>query len=158
MCNISCSKAPIFPCCYSYGNKIVVDVGIIFCLGTANWPHGYTLSWTNQITPSVSFCLAVVSKCMFLSDLILIVDPIVGFCVCPMFCWTLFCVFYGFAIVLKGKRESKRELVALLYCRSWCIVIVMWLFLKMTWVGRMIVVFPDHTHLFFVFIYNRERY
>ena len=51
----------------------------------------------------------------------------------------------SFAIILMGNRE----LVALLSLSSWCLVIVMWLFLAVPWVIRqvVIVVFPDHTHL-----------
>ena len=46
-----------------------------------------------------------------------------------------------------GKRE--RELVALLSLSSWCLVIVVWLFLAEPWVCLkfVIVVFSDHTHL-----------
>ena len=44
---------------------------------------------------------------------------------------------------------GKRELVALLNLSSWCLLIVMWLFLAVPWVCLqfVIVVFPDHTHL-----------
>ena len=50
-------------------------------------------------------------------------------------------------LVLTGKRE----LVALLCLSSWCLVIVVWLFLAVLWVCLqfVIVVFPDHTHLLF---------
>ena len=50
----------------------------------------------------------------------------------------------SFAIILMGKRE----LVALLSLSSWCLVIVVWLFLAVPWVCLqfVIVVFPDHTH------------
>ena len=80
-------------------------------------------------------------------DSLLIVTPIVGFCNCSMFCCTLHYVHSGFAIILMGKRE----LVALLGLSSWCLVIVMWLFLAVPWVCLqfVIVVFPDHTHLLF---------
>ena len=50
---------------------------------------------------------------------------------------------------------EKRELVALLSLSSWCLVIVVWLFLAVPlavlWVFLqfVIVVFPDHTHLLF---------
>ena len=46
---------------------------------------------------------------------------------------------------------EKRELVALLSLSSWCLVIVVWLFLAVPWVCLqfVIVVFPDHTHLLF---------
>ena len=46
---------------------------------------------------------------------------------------------------------GKRELVALLYLSSWCLVIVVWLFLAMLWVCLqfMIAVFPDHARLLF---------
>ena len=51
----------------------------------------------------------------------------------------------GFAIVFVGKRK----LVALLSLPSWCLVIVVWLFLVVSWVclQLLIVVFLDHTHL-----------
>ena len=53
--------------------------------------------------------------------------------------------FTVFAIILMGKRE----LVALLSLSSWCLVIVVWLFLAVPWVCLpfVIVVFPDHAHL-----------
>ena len=43
---------------------------------------------------------------------------------------------------------GKRELVALLSLSSWCLVIVVRLFLAVPWVCLqfVIVVFPDHTH------------
>ena len=47
---------------------------------------------------------------------------------------------------------GKRELVALLSLSSWCLVIVVWLFLTAPWVWPqfVIVVFPGHTHLLFL--------
>ena len=44
----------------------------------------------------------------------------------------------------------KRELDALLSLSSWCLVIVVWLFLSVPWVCLqfVIMVFPDHTHYF----------
>ena len=49
----------------------------------------------------------------------------------------------SFAIILMGKRE----LVALLSLYSWCLVIVVWLFLAVQWVCLqfVIVVLPDQT-------------
>ena len=69
-------------------------------------------------------------------------------CDCSMFCCTLLYVPSSFAIILMGKRE----LVALLSLSSWCLVIVVWLFLTVPLVCLqfMIVVFPDHTHLLFL--------
>ena len=58
---------------------------------------------------------------------LLIVTAIVGFCNCSMFCCELLGVNSSFAISLMGKRE----LVALLCLSSWCLVIVVWLFLTM---------------------------
>ena len=51
-----------------------------------------------------------------------------------------------FEIILMGKRE----LVALLCLSSWCLVIVVWLFLTIPRVCLqfVIVVLPDHTHYF----------
>ena len=73
--------------------------------------------------------------------------PIVcGSSVLSLFCYTLLCVHFSFAIILK----RKRKLVALLFLSYRCIVTiyVMWLFLTVPWVGLqyVIVVFPDHTH------------
>ena len=48
---------------------------------------------------------------------------------------------------------GKRELVALLNLSSWCFVMVERLFLAVLWgcLRFVIVVFPDHTHLLFLF-------
>ena len=45
---------------------------------------------------------------------------------------------------------GKRGLVALLSLSFWCLVIVVWLFLAVPWVGLQLVfvVFPVHTHYF----------
>ena len=66
---------------------------------------------------------------------------------CSIFCCTLLYVHSRFAIILMGKRE----LVALFSLSSWCLVIVVWLFLAVSWncLQFVIVVFPDHTHLLF---------
>ena len=60
-----------------------------------------------------------------------------------MFCCTLLYVHSCLAIILMGKRE----LDALLSLSSWCLLIVVWLFLMVPWVCLqfVIVVFPDHT-------------
>ena len=70
-----------------------------------------------------------------------------GFFNCSMFCCTILCVPSSFAIILMGKKE----LVALLSLSSWCLVVVVRLFLAVQWVSLqfVIVVFPDHTHLLF---------
>ena len=66
-----------------------------------------------------------------------------------LFCYALLCIHSNFAIILK----RKRKLVALILLSYRCIVTinVMWLFVKVPWVGLqyVIVVFPDHTHLHF---------
>ena len=61
---------------------------------------------------------------------------------------TLTNVLSSIAIILMGKRE----LVALLSLSSWCFVMVVWLFLVVSWVCLrfVIVVSPDHTHLLFL--------
>ena len=71
-----------------------------------------------------------------------------GVCNCSLFCCTLLYVPSSFAIILIGKKE----LVALLSLSSWCLVIVVLLFLGVPWVCLqfVIVVFPDHTHLLFL--------
>ena len=64
-----------------------------------------------------------------------------------MFSCTLLYVHSSFTIILMGKRE----LMALLSVSSWCLVMVVWLFLAVPWVCLrfVIVVFPDRTHLLF---------
>ena len=61
------------------------------------------------------------------------------------------CVLYSFVFIL----TRKRELVALLLLSFKCFVTVntLWLFLTLSWDGLqcVMVVFPDHTHLYFVF-------
>ena len=72
----------------------------------------------------------------------------VGVLCLSLFLYALLCVFSGFAIILK----RKRELVPLLLLSYVCIVTVngMWLFFTVPWIGLncMIVVFPDYTHFF----------
>ena len=73
------------------------------------------------------------------------VSPIMGFCNCSIFCCAVLYVLFCFAIILMGKRE----LVALLSLSSWCLLIVVMLFLAVLRVCLkfVIVVFPDHTFL-----------
>ena len=85
--------------------------------------------------------------CSAVVDLLLIGTPIVGFCNRFMLCCALLCVHSSFAI----PSIWKREVVALLCLSSWCLVIVMWLFLTMrVCLQFVIVVCPDHTHLLFL--------
>ena len=72
-----------------------------------------------------------------------------GVCNCSMFCCTLLYVHSSIAIILMGKRE----LVILLNLSSWCLVMVEWLFPTVPWgcLRFVIVVFPDHTHLLFLY-------
>ena len=71
-----------------------------------------------------------------------------GFCNCSMFCCALICVHYSFATISMWKREQ----IALLSLSSWCLVIVVWLFLSKPRVCLQFVnvAFPDHTHLLFL--------
>ena len=71
-------------------------------------------------------------------------------------CWSLFC--YAFPCVVSSLTiilTRKRKLVALLKLSSWCLVTVsvLWLFLKIPWIGLLcvIVVFTDHTHFLLYF-------
>ena len=70
-----------------------------------------------------------------------------------MFCCTLLYVHSSIAIILMGKRE----LVALLNLSSWCLVIVERLFLAVPrgCLRFVIVVYPDHTHLLFLYSYTQ---
>ena len=60
-----------------------------------------------------------------------------------------FVVRYFVSILAMQSSRWGRELVALLCLPSWCLVIVVWLFLTMPRVclQLLLVVFPDHTHL-----------
>ena len=72
-----------------------------------------------------------------------------------MFCCKLHYVPSSFAIILMGKRE----LVVLLGLSPWCLVIVVWLFLAVLWVCLqfVIMVFPGHTRLLFLYFkYNLQ--
>ena len=79
--------------------------------------------------------------------------PIVGVCICSMFCCTLLYVYSSIEIILMGKRE----LVALLNLSSWCLVVIEWLFLAVPWgcLRFVIVVFPDHNYLLFFKLMDR---
>ena len=68
-----------------------------------------------------------------------------------MFCCTLLYVHSSIAIILMGKRE----LVALLYLSSWCLVMVELFFLAVPWgcLRFVIVVFPDNTYYFCYYQY-----
>ena len=77
-----------------------------------------------------------------------------GVCNGSMFCCTLLYVHSSIAIILIGKKE----LIALLNLSSWCLVMVEQLFLAVPrdCLQFVIVVFPDHTHL--LFLYNDCSY
>ena len=66
-----------------------------------------------------------------------------------MFCCTLLYVHSSITIILM----EKRELIALINLSSWCLVMVERLFLAVPrdCLQFVIVVFPDHTHLLFLF-------
>ena len=80
-----------------------------------------------------------------------------GFLCLSVFCYGLLCVHSSFAIILK----RKRKLFALFLLSYRCIVTinVLWLFLTVPWVGLqcVVVVFPDHTHLLFVYLKHFKR-
>ena len=71
-----------------------------------------------------------------------------------MFCCTLLYVHSSIAIILMGKRE----LIALYNLSSWCLVMVERLFLAVPrgCLQFVIVVFPDHTHLLFLWFHTRD--
>ena len=72
----------------------------------------------------------------------------VGVMCLSLFCYALLCGHSSFAIIFK----RKKKLVALLLLSYSCIVTInaLWLFLTVPAVGLqcVIVVFPDHTHIF----------
>ena len=78
-----------------------------------------------------------------------------GVCGFSVFCCTLLYVHSSIAIILMGKRE----LVALLNLSSWCLMMFERLFLAMPrgCLQFVIVVFPDHTHLLFLYLYPTRQ-
>ena len=74
-----------------------------------------------------------------------------GVCNCSIVCCRLYYVHSSFAIILIGKRCWLLCLV----CHPGVLVVV-WLFLAVPCVCLqfVIVVFPDHTHLLFQFLYD----
>ena len=78
--------------------------------------------------------------------LLLLVTPIIGFCNCSIFCY------FMSILVCDHHDGEKRELDALLSLSSWCLMLVLWLFLSVPWVCLqfVIVIFPNHTHLQFL--------
>ena len=74
-----------------------------------------------------------------------------------MFVFGLLCISlcpFQFAIILK--RKIKLDALLLLPYRCLVTVIVLWLFLTVSWVGLqcVIVVFPDNTHSLFVPLFS----
>ena len=72
-----------------------------------------------------------------------------------MFCCTLLYVNSSIAIILMGKRE----LISLLNLSTWCLVMVERNFLAVPLgcLRFVIVVFPDHTHLLFLYMLETLR-
>ena len=97
-------------------------------------------------TPSGFGCCLFKGGGSVVVDSLLIASLIVGFCNCSKFCSALLCNHFSFEIILMGKRE----LDDLLCLSSWCLVIVVSLFLTMQQVCLQFVtvVFPKHTHYF----------
>ena len=77
----------------------------------------------------------------------------VGVLCLSLFCYALLCVHSSFAIILKRKR--KLGALLLLTCRRILTINVLYLFFTVLVFGLqcVIVVFPDHIHLFFVCAY-----
>ena len=107
------------------------------------------LSQSSQISQSNKMTDGSIRQAPGVDDLLFIVTPIVGVCNCFMFFCMLLYVHSSFAIILMGKRELVAFLLSL---SSWCLIIVVRLFLSVPWVCPqfLIVVFPDHTHLLFL--------
>ena len=78
-----------------------------------------------------------------------------GVCNCSTVCCTLLYVHSSIAIILMGKSE----LVAMLNLSSWCLVMVERLFLAIPrgCLWFVIVVFPYHTHLLFLYIIKIQQ-
>ena len=74
------------------------------------WRRVYDNVETSPMTQKWLRLLSVIRRRFAVVESLLIVAPLLWFCVCSMFNCTLFCVPFSFAIILMGKRN----LVALL--------------------------------------------
>ena len=115
-----------------------------------------TLSTLNGHQPTNEL-LATKHESLLLIYSLMYFPLLVGVLCLSLICCALHALLYvqsSFAIILK----RKRKLVALLLLSYNCLatVNVLWLFLMVPWLGLrcVIVVFPDHTHLFFVCFYS----
>ena len=91
-------------------------------------------------------CVFVTFPCGVLGQVWYLIVSIPDICLLPYF--DMFC-FVSF-LVLQSSWWGIEKLIALLCLSSVSLVIVMWFFPTLPWVGkqRVIVVFCDHTHLF----------
>ena len=141
---------------FSFGNKYKSEGAIsreYRGWGRISNPHSVAAVMTTctskmHLSPRWLRLLSVLRRWFCCCWLLFIVAPIVGVCNYSMFCCTLLDVHSSIAIIL----IKKRELVALLNLSSWCLVIFKRLFLAVSWgcLRFVIVVFPDHTHLLFL--------
>ena len=125
--------------------------------------HGIVL-FSDSRTPISVVCIETLcigtSLCAEAVVLLLLIYCLIYFplfvgVLCLSLVWySLLCVLYSFAIILKGKRDL--DALILLSYGSLVTANVPWLFLAVPWVGLLyvIAVFPDHTHL----LYNQNVY
>ena len=125
-------------------------LSVPFSLVITCWERADLLAFLSVMCPCVFVTFPYGVSGQDRRDFLFIVNPIVGVCNCSMFCCTLLYVNSSIAIILVGRRE----LIALLYLSSWCLVMVEWLFLAVPrgCLQFVIVVFPDHTHLLFLIV------
>ena len=92
------------------------------------------------------WCLGLVCSMWLWYFLVKLTFVFLRVCNCSMFCCMLLYVHSSFAIILM----VRRELVALLSLSSWCLMVVVWLFLAVPWVCLQFVIveIPDHTYYF----------
>ena len=83
-----------------------------------------------HLSPLVAWAAVLSRVVVLLLSTCCVVIPIVGVCNCYLFCCTLLNVHSCIAIIFMGKRE----MVDLISLSSWCLVIVVWLFLAVPWV------------------------
>ena len=114
---------------YVHSSFVIILLGkreLVALLSLSSWCL-VIVEWLSFVVPWVclQFVIVVLPDHTHYYFYLLFIDtPIVGVCNWSMFCCTLRYVHSSFAIILTGKRE----LVALLSLSSWCLVIVVWLF------------------------------
>ena len=121
-CSILCLLCFVHVCLYVLCGHLL---GKGWPLSSRLWCLLWVCHFPIGILGQVWYLIVSIPDLCTITYFLFIVTPIVGVCICSMFCCTLLYVHSSIAIILIGKRE----LVTLLNLSSWCLVMVYRLFL-----------------------------